>query len=80
MGFYINLVHRVLAIQIKMFIIHVQDVLAIDTTTRGDRLFKVCVIIVVEVKDTFTYSRSKRKTVYNFKCRNGDKADAQKNL
>ncbi len=51
MGFYINLVHRVLAIQIKMFIIHVQDVLAIDTTTRGDRLFKVCVIIVVEVKD-----------------------------
>ena len=30
-------------------------------------------------KYTFTYSRSKRKTVYNFKCKNGEKADAQKN-
>lgn len=31
-------------------------------------------------KYTFTYSRSKRKTVYNFKCRNGEKADAQKKI
>ena len=30
-------------------------------------------------KHTFTYSRSKRKTVYNFKCKNGEKAAAQKN-
>ena len=30
-------------------------------------------------KYTFTYSRLKRKTVYNFKCRNGEKANAQKN-
>ena len=30
-------------------------------------------------KYTFTYSCSKRKTVYNFKCRNGEKAGAQEN-
>ena len=30
-------------------------------------------------KYTFTYSRSKRKTVYNFNCRNGEKAGAQEN-
>ena len=30
-------------------------------------------------KYTFTYSRLKRKTVYNFKCRNGERANAQKN-
>ena len=29
-------------------------------------------------KYTFTYSRSKRKIVYNFKCRNGDKAETVK--
>lgn len=30
-------------------------------------------------KYTFTYSRSKRKIVYNFNCRNGEKAGAQEN-
>lgn len=29
-------------------------------------------------KYTFTYSRSKRQIVYNFKCRNGEKASVKK--